>query len=101
MPTNDILDHAIELIKAGEKAEAQQLLTPYLEAHPQDVTAWLWKARTKSSIESRIKVLEKCLEYNPGHQQILPALAALNTQKNQNKADVHTSISTCRGGLNI
>jgi hypothetical protein len=83
MTSNDILNNAIKLIKTGEKAEAQKLLEPYLEANPQDVTAWLWKARTWPSLESRIRVLETCLMDNPDNQQIKPVLAALHTQRNR------------------
>jgi predicted Zn-dependent protease len=81
MTGNDILSNAIQLIQAGEKAMAQKLLEPYLRANPHDVTAWLWEARTYPSLETRINVLERCLSYNPNHQQILTVLAALNTQR--------------------
>ena len=84
MTTHPILTSAIELILAGEKAAAQKLLEPYLDAHPHDVTAWLWEARTWSALEMRIKVLETCLFHNPEHPQILTVLTALNTQRDQN-----------------
>ncbi len=84
MTISDILNKAIELIQAGEKTEAQRLLEPYLEANPRDITAWLWIARSKSSLEGRIKVLEMCLTHNPDQQQVQVVLAALNTQKNRN-----------------
>jgi len=86
MTKNDFLDQAINLIQAGKKTEAHQLLAPYLDANPQDVVAWLWEARTRPSLESRIKVLETCLMHNPDHPKITPALAALHNQQNQNRS---------------
>ena len=85
MTKNDALNKAITLIQAGKKAEAHRLLSPYLDANPQDVVAWLWEARTRPSLESRIKVLETCLLHNPDHPKITPALAALHNQQNQNR----------------
>ena len=84
MTRNDALNKAIALIQAGKKAEAHQLLAPYLDANPQDVVAWLWEARTRPSLESRIKVLETCLLHNPDDPKITPALTALHNQRNQN-----------------
>lgn len=81
MATNDILNSAIELIEAGKKNDAQKLLEPYLEANPQDVTAWLWEMKTWSSIETKTRILEMCLAYNPDDQDIKLMLAALNIQK--------------------
>ncbi|MGC1374865.1 MAG: hypothetical protein WA821_01495 [Anaerolineales bacterium] len=83
MVTNDILGNAIELIQTGQKTEARKLLEPYIEAHPQDVSAWLWQAETCSSAGSKIKVLEKCLTYNPDNPQVSQALSALNAQSAQ------------------
>ena len=37
MTTEDILNNAIELIKASQRAEAQKLLEPYIETHLQNV----------------------------------------------------------------
>jgi predicted Zn-dependent protease len=80
MTTDELLTNAIELIKAGRKAEAQRLLQPYIAANPQHVSAWLWEARTRPTTRSRIEVLERCLVYNPGDDETKQALAALYTQ---------------------
>lgn len=85
MTGNDILNNVIQLIQAGEKARAKKLLEPYLLTNPHDTAAWLWEARTCPSLETRITTLETCLRYNPNDQGILTVLAALLTQKNQQK----------------
>ena len=63
MTADDVLARAIELIRAGNKAEARQLLEPYIQANPQHVAAWLWEARAHCSNESRIQVLEQCHDF--------------------------------------
>ncbi len=87
MTTDDILSNAIELINAGKKAEAQKLLEPYLETNPQHIEAWLWEAKTFSSIESKIRVLEMCLAQNPGNQEVWQTLVSLNIQRHQSEPD--------------
>lgn len=85
MTDNPLLKKAIELILAGEKAQAQRILEAYIKENPYDVTAWLWEARTWSTVGARINVLETCLTYNPENPQIMTVLAALNTQRDQNE----------------
>ncbi len=87
MTNNPLLKKAIELILAGEKAQAQRILEAYIKENPHDLTAWLWEARTWSTVGARINVLETCLIYNPDNSQIMTVLAALNTQRNQSESD--------------
>ena len=99
MANHQLLNDAIQLIQAGQKTTAQNLLEPYLQTNPQDVTAWLWEARTCASLETRIKVLETCLAYNPNHPQILTVLAALNTQRNRSPSEPDSRYFTKRINL--
>jgi hypothetical protein len=87
MTDNPLLKKAIELILAGEKAQAQRILEAYIKENPHDVTAWLWEARTWSTLNARINVLETCLTYNPENPQIMTVLAALNTQRKQSESN--------------
>ena len=80
MATDEVLNRAIDMIRTGRKAEAQRLLQPYIAANPRHVGAWLWDARTRLTVRSRIDVLERCLFYNPESQDAREALAALYTQ---------------------
>ena len=73
----DTLNEAIALMKAGKKAEAQKLLERLIEANPQNITAWMWEADTWPTVAGKIKVLELCLQRNPGNQQVKQALAML------------------------
>jgi hypothetical protein len=77
MPNDDHLTEAIRLIRAGRKAEAQLVLEPYIQANPQDISAWMWEAEIFPADCDKVKVLEICLEHNPGHPQVSRALAAL------------------------
>jgi hypothetical protein len=74
------LSRAIQLIKAGKRAEAQKLLEPLLEAEPRNVTAWLWYVDTWPTPEQKIEALETCLQYNPGDPLATRALASFRAQ---------------------
>lgn len=75
--TNETLSEAIRLIRAGQKAEAQLVLEPYIMDHPQDIQAWMWEAEIFPNDADKIKVLEICLGHNPGHPQVNQALGIL------------------------
>jgi hypothetical protein len=75
------LSRAIQLIKAGQRAEAQKLLEPILQAEPRNVTAWMWYVDTWPTPEQKIEALELCLQYNPGNALVKRALATLQAQQ--------------------
>ena len=79
----NMLNDAITLVKAGQSTNARKLLESCIDANPQDVTAWLWKAKSWPSIEDRIKVLEMCLAHNPGDKFVTDALITLTRHKNR------------------
>jgi hypothetical protein len=80
MPNDDVLTESIRLIKAGKKAEAQLVLEPYIQANPHNIQAWMWEAEIFPADADKIKVLEICLEYNPGHPQVNHGLEILRAR---------------------
>src|SRR5579859_269851 len=68
------LDHAIELIRIGQRTEAQVALEAILQSDPRNVPAWFWYCETQASVLEKIRALELCLQYNPGNAQALRAL---------------------------
>ncbi|HTX90635.1 MAG TPA: DUF3592 domain-containing protein [Anaerolineales bacterium] len=80
MSNDDRLNEAIRLIKTGRKAEAQLLLEPYIQDNPQNINAWMWEAELFSADCDKAKVMEICLEHNPGQPQVSRALAVLRTR---------------------
>ena len=76
--TTDPLDEATTLIKAGKMAEAQEILHPFIRANPKNVDAWLLETETWNTA-GKIRVLEICLEHNPGNARVQQALKDLLT----------------------
>jgi tetratricopeptide (TPR) repeat protein len=74
MTNDDELTEAIRLIKAGEKEAARFVLEPFLHRNPNHVQAWLWETELFPSDGEKIRILEICLRYNPGHPQVIQAL---------------------------
>lgn len=75
------LNHAIQLIRQGQKLEAQRILQELLKTQPNNIQAWFWYVETCATTETRIQVLETCLKVNPGNQQVANALQTLRSQK--------------------
>jgi peptide/nickel transport system ATP-binding protein len=78
--SDDLLQQAIELIKAGRKGEAQPVLQGLIKADPHNVAAWLWYVETCQSVPERLKVLKICQKFNPAHLQVQKALMAVKEQ---------------------
>jgi hypothetical protein len=74
------LQNAIQHLRQGNPARAQELLEPIVRADLHNIQAWLWYAQTWQSREARTQVLKACLTVNPGDQQILQALEQLSRQ---------------------
>ena len=75
------LNHAIQLIRQGQKFEAQRILQELLKTQPNNIQAWFWYVETCSTTERRIQVLETCLKMNPGNPQVMQALQHLQVQR--------------------
>ena len=68
------LNDAIQLIRQGQKWEAQRILQELIKTEPQNIPAWFWYVETCTTTERRIQVLETCLKMNPGNSQVEQAL---------------------------
>lgn len=74
------LDNAIQLIRKGQKLEAQQILQGIIKNDPQNIQAWFWYVETCTTTEKRVQALETCLKMNPGNQQVINALRGFQNQ---------------------
>lgn len=68
------LNKAAQLIKSGQKQEAQMILTTILKAEPTNSTAWYGLSLCISDIEKKKKCLQRVLELNPDHKNAKTAL---------------------------
>jgi ferric-dicitrate binding protein FerR (iron transport regulator) len=75
------LQQAIQLIKAGRRAEARALLEPLLQADPHEVAAWMWYVETWPTLPQKLQVLQACARHNPDHPLAVRALAGLRAQQ--------------------
>jgi thioredoxin-like negative regulator of GroEL len=70
------LRQAVESIKAGDKAEAQEVLIPILKGNPHNANAWFLLSYTVEG-EKRIECLEEALDADPEHEKARKRLAEL------------------------
>ncbi len=75
-----LLASAIAAAKAGNKAEARQLLAQVLRNDPQNEPAWLWLSGVVGTDDERIDCLERVLAINPGNPHARRGLAVLRRQ---------------------
>ncbi len=66
--TTGTLQHAYEILNAGQPYKARALVQPVIKVDRHNVPAWVLLAITYPEPEYQIKVLEKGLEFNPGSE---------------------------------
>ncbi|MCB9145636.1 MAG: YIP1 family protein [Anaerolineales bacterium] len=76
------IDQAVQLIRQGNKKEAQKILQAAIKSNPKDVPAWFWYVETCSTDKERIQLLEVCQKMNPGNTQVAQALQTLKGKYN-------------------
>jgi len=80
---NDPLKTAIDLIHAGQKQSAQEILKSILKTDAHNISAWFWYVETCSTGEQRVQILETCVRCNPDNTQVKSVLDALRKQQAQ------------------
>ena len=80
MTNDETLRQAVQLIQSGRKAEAQLILEPLIQMDPQNILAWMWEVEIFPADCDKIKVLEICLEHNPGNPRVMRALEIVKTR---------------------
>lgn len=78
MNQEEHLEKAIQLIQAGERAQAQRLLTEILSADSRHEGAWLWLAVCVDQVERKRYCLQKILGINPTNEQARRQLQELD-----------------------
>lgn len=86
--SEDILNQAIALAKAGQKIEARKLLKSLIEADQQNITAWLWYADTWPDDQRKLMALGLCSRFNPNNPKIQQALSVLQARQNSAKPEL-------------
>jgi len=73
------LTQAHRLLKAGQRAQAGQVLKAYITAHPRDADAWWLMAHAVRKNDHVRQCLETVLKLNPDHKGARQKLATLST----------------------
>lgn len=83
------LNEAISLVKAGNKKVAAQLLKEIVQHEPGNEVAWLWLYSCVDNIEQKKYCLQKAIEINPGNLKAKEALSRLSPQKTRSSVSVN------------
>jgi tetratricopeptide (TPR) repeat protein len=75
----DLRQRGIAAAKAGQKAEARQLLQQAIRLEPNNEAAWLWMASVAPTPQDKLFCLQKLLEINPENSTALKAMQALQS----------------------
>src|SRR5258706_10062108 len=69
-----LLQQGIAAAKAGQPAEARQLLQQAVKRDPTNESAWLWLSSVAKDDQERIFCLKKILEINPNNENAIKGL---------------------------
>jgi hypothetical protein len=78
MPEPDIIEQAIEALRAGDREGAQRYLSQHLTVNPKDDRAWFLLSECLNDIEKKRYCLERVLALQPENAQARQALERLS-----------------------
>ena len=73
------LQQAIELVKAGKKAEGGQILAELIKREPNNEQAWLWLSACVKPVEQKRHCLKQTLQINPNNEYARKQLSSLDS----------------------
>lgn len=77
MNSPELLRHAIELARAGNRDAARDVFLRVVEEDPRNELAWMWLAGLVDSLEDRIVACENVLTINPSNEKARGYLESL------------------------
>jgi hypothetical protein len=78
---NDLLQQGIAALRAGNKAQARQLLARAIQEDPRNEQAWLWLSGTVDNDEERLECLNRVLAIDPNNEMAQRGLATLRQKQ--------------------
>jgi len=79
--TIEVLSQAKELLRAGQKQEARNLLDKYLKQNPQSEQGWWVMSFAVDNPDQQIQCLKKILQINPDREKVRKKLEELTGEK--------------------
>jgi hypothetical protein len=98
MNETDLLRHARDAIRAGNKAIGRHFLQQALAINPQSEIGWLWMSSVVEDPQEQHKCLERVLEINPGNEKAKRGLAIVNAHMTRARQLVPISAARDRQG---
>lgn len=95
--TNDWLQQGIAAARAGQRAQARQLLVRAIQANQYNEDAWVWLAGVVDDPADARRCLQQALRINPLHPQARQGIAWLDRQARQ-AAQTSSSANASAGG---
>ncbi len=80
-PTIGVFSQAKELIRAGQKQDARNLLNKYLQQNPNSEEGWWLMSFAVANQEQQIQCLKKILQINPDRKKVRGKLEELTGEK--------------------
>jgi peroxiredoxin len=80
-PTIEVLSQAKELLRAGQKQDARNLLGKYLQQNPLSEEGWWLMSFAVANQDQQIQCLKKILQINPDRQKVRKKLEELTGEK--------------------
>ena len=80
MSERSLLQQAIAAVRAGRRAEAQELLEQVLQANPRHEQAWLWMGAVAETEAERVRCLQQVLVINPDNADAHEGLAQVQAR---------------------
>src|SRR5579859_6273553 len=96
-----LVQQAVAAIKAGNKAQAKDLLTKAVELDDQNEQGWLWLSACVDTLEEQQICLENVLELNPANEKARKGLAAIAKQTGQQPAVSSSAPPAPSGGSRV
>lgn len=85
--SNEMLQQAVEAVRAGEQEKARQLLQDLVDQEPENVKAWLLMARVVENIDEKRICLTTVLQLDPNNEPAKKMLEQLESQAAKNRSD--------------
>jgi hypothetical protein len=70
-----LLKEGLEAMRLGDEEAAHERFAAASEAHPEELLAWYWRAKTADTVDEVVSSLERALIIEPHHDKISADLA--------------------------
>ncbi|GAB4581477.1 MAG: hypothetical protein Fur0022_42240 [Anaerolineales bacterium] len=70
MDHDELIQHAIQTARSGDRARARDFFLDIVEADPDNLTAWAWLIDLLDNLEDRIYACEQVLAANPNNPKL-------------------------------